>query len=247
MGLALGAVGGAGWSGGGRLRARATGAAVRSVDGHSRRPPRLRCGEIAGAYFLAAFAGGVGFRHYEHGHEYNRRVHDGAETVEKFGELAVILLIGGMVGIAGLQAPGLCGWLLVPVLLVVIRPLAVGVSLVMDPASAAGEVHRLVRCVRGVGSLYYAAVAVAAWCCGGGTEIVVWTALACVMVSIVVRPDRNPGEPSHGAAQERAIEAQEAPVRTPTWPDWTAVAAGCRARTAQRERAGAIAPWRSSR
>ena len=87
--------------------------------------------EIAGAYgFLAAFAGGVGFRHYEHGHEYNRRVHDGAETVEKFGELAVILLIGSMVGIAGLQAPGLSGWLLVPVLLVVIRPLAVGVSLV---------------------------------------------------------------------------------------------------------------------
>ena len=47
--------------------------------------------EIISAYgFLAAFAGGVAFRRYEHGHEYNRRVHDGAEHVEKFGELALI-------------------------------------------------------------------------------------------------------------------------------------------------------------
>ena len=35
--------------------------------------------ETVGAYgFLAAFAGGVAFRRYEHGHEYNRSVHHGA-------------------------------------------------------------------------------------------------------------------------------------------------------------------------
>ena len=46
-----------------------------------------------GAYgFLAAFAGGLAFRRYERDHEYNARVHDGAEMVEKFGELAVVLL-----------------------------------------------------------------------------------------------------------------------------------------------------------
>ena len=46
--------------------------------------------ETVSAYgFLAAFAGGVAFRRYEHDHEYNRRVHPGAETVEKFGELAL--------------------------------------------------------------------------------------------------------------------------------------------------------------
>ena len=39
--------------------------------------------EVAGAYgFLAAFAGGIGFRRYEHTHERNRGVHDGAEIVE---------------------------------------------------------------------------------------------------------------------------------------------------------------------
>ena len=42
--------------------------------------------EIASAYgFLAAFVGGVAFRRYEHGHEYNARIHAGGETAEKFG------------------------------------------------------------------------------------------------------------------------------------------------------------------
>ena len=115
MGLALGAVGGYGL-GAAAVELRKRELLAPQFDPWMAIPAVLLvygAAEIAGAYgFLAAFAGGVGFRHYEHGHEYNRRVHDGAETVEKFGELAVILLIGSMVGIAGLQAPGLSGWLL---------------------------------------------------------------------------------------------------------------------------------------
>jgi sodium/hydrogen antiporter len=172
--------------------------------------------EIAGAYgFLAAFAGGVGFRHYEHGHEYNRRVHDGAETVEKFGELAAILFIGSMVGTTGLAAPGLAGWLLVPVLLLVIRPLAVAISLVGSGLPAAERGFVAWFGVRGVGSLYYAAVAVAAGVLAPAeTEIVVWTALACVMVSIVVHGlTATPVSRRMGAAQERALRGQD-PART---------------------------------
>lgn len=164
--------------------------------------------EIAGAYgFLAAFAGGVGFRRYEHGHEYNRRVHDGAETVEKFGELAVILLIGSMVGTTGLAAPGLDGWLLVPVLLLIIRPLAVAASLVLSGLPVAERGFVAWFGVRGVGSLYYAAVAVAAGVLPSAeTEIVVWTALACVMVSIVVHGlTATPVTRRMGVIQERAI------------------------------------------
>ena len=52
------------------------------------------------------FAGGLAFRRYEHDHELNARVHDGAEIVEKFGELAVILLLGSMLTLDGLGAPG---------------------------------------------------------------------------------------------------------------------------------------------
>ena len=51
--------------------------------------------ETAGGYgFLAVFVGGLAFRRYEHDHELNSAAHRGAEQVEKFMELAVILLLG---------------------------------------------------------------------------------------------------------------------------------------------------------
>jgi NhaP-type Na+/H+ or K+/H+ antiporter len=186
--------------------------------------------EIAGAYgFLAAFAGGVGFRLYEHGHEYNRRVHDGAETVEKFGELAVILLIGSMIGTAVLTAPGLEGWLLVAVLLLVIRPLAVAASLVGSGLPAAERAFIAWFGVRGVGSLYYVAVAVLAGALAPAeTEIIVWTAIGCVMTSIVVHGlSATPLTRRMGVLQERAIHQQSAvshrtrgsPLKPHTGPD----------------------------
>src|SRR5215207_647229 len=79
--------------------------------------------------FVAAFVGGVAFRRYEHGHEYNARVHDGAEMVEKFAELAVVLLLGTLVTVEGLKAPELSGWVLVAAVVLVLRPVAVLVSL----------------------------------------------------------------------------------------------------------------------
>jgi len=78
--------------------------------------------EVAGAYgFLAAFAAGVAFRNYEHGHEMNRSVHHGAEVVEKFCELGLILLLGSMITVTGMSEVGAAGWLLVAALLFVIR------------------------------------------------------------------------------------------------------------------------------
>jgi sodium/hydrogen antiporter len=143
--------------------------------------------EAAGTLgFVAAFAGGVAFRHYEHGHEYNRRVHDGAEVVEKFGELAVILLLGSMLTLTGLGAPGVEGWLLVPALLLVIRPVSVGLSLLRGRLPASERLFVAWFGVRGVGSLYYAAIAVGAGVLSAGEiEVVVWTAFACVVVSIL--------------------------------------------------------------
>ena len=143
--------------------------------------------ELAGAYgFLAAFAGGLGFRGYERSHNYNKRVHGGVETVEKFGELSVILLIGSMVTLDGLEAPGLSGWLLVPVLLLAIRPLSVIVALAGSGLDWRERAFIAWFGVRGVGSLYYAAVAVGAGALAGDARAVVWTALACVIVSVVV-------------------------------------------------------------
>jgi NhaP-type Na+/H+ or K+/H+ antiporter len=144
--------------------------------------------EIAGAYgFIAAFAGGVAFRRYEHTHEHNLAVHEGAEVVEKFGELAVILLLGSMLTFAGLGAPGVAGWLLVPALLLAIRPLAVAASLVRSELPAGERAFVAWFGVRGVGSLYYAAVAAGAGVVSAAdAELVVWTAIACVIVSILV-------------------------------------------------------------
>jgi NhaP-type Na+/H+ or K+/H+ antiporter len=145
--------------------------------------------EIAGAYgFLAAFAGGLGFRRYERDHEVNRRVHDGAELLEKFGELALILLLGSMVTFEGLGEPGVSGWLLVPLLLLVIRPASVMLSLLRSRVRDQRErVFVAWFGVRGVGSLYYAAVAAGSGVLSDGdARRLFWTVAACVLVSIVV-------------------------------------------------------------
>ena len=144
--------------------------------------------EAVGAYgFLAAFAGGVAFRRYERDHEYNRRVHDGAEIVEKFSELGLVLLLGSVVTINALDEPGLGGWALVPLLLLVVRPVAVVAAL-----AGTGMARRERRFlawfgIRGIGSLYYAAIAV-----GSGVlsaeeaSTVFWTTAACVIASVLI-------------------------------------------------------------
>jgi NhaP-type Na+/H+ or K+/H+ antiporter len=144
--------------------------------------------EFAGAYgFIAAFAGGVAFRRYEHDHDYKRRVHDGAEVAEKFGELTAVLLLGSMVSVVGLSAPGLSGWLLIPVLLLAIRPIAVSAALAGTSLPKNERAFVAWFGVRGVGSLYYAAVAVGSgYLSGAEAEIVAWTAIAAIVVSIVV-------------------------------------------------------------
>ena len=144
--------------------------------------------EILSAYgFLAAFAGGVAFRRYEHGHEYNRRVHTGAETVEKFGELALILLLGSTVTVAGLQAPGWSGWLLAPALLLLIRPASVMAALARTQLPTGERAFVAWFGVRGIGSLYYVAVAVGAGVLSDTEATTVfWTTTVCVIASILV-------------------------------------------------------------
>jgi len=144
--------------------------------------------EVAGAYgFVAAFVGGVAFRRYEHGHEHNKRIHEGAESVEKFGELAVVLVVGSMLTLDGLEAPGLSGWLLVPVLLLAIRPLAVAISMLRSGTPASERAFVAWFGVRGVGSLYYAAIAVGAGVLAPDEIVtIVWTVIVCVGVSLVV-------------------------------------------------------------
>ena len=145
--------------------------------------------EVAGAYgFLAAFAGGLAFRRYEIDHEVNASVHEGAELTEKLLELSVILLLGSLLTLDGLGVPGWEGWLIAVLLIVLVRPLACVVALAGSQLERPREKTFVAWFgVRGVGSLFYVATAVEA----GGLapderDLVVWTVIACVLLSIVV-------------------------------------------------------------
>ena len=144
--------------------------------------------EFAGAYGLvAAFTGGLAFRRYEFGHEHNRHVHEGAEVVEKFGELVVILLLGSMITLSGLEVPGAAGWLLVPLLLFVIRPGLVMALFARSPMTLGERAFMGWFGVRGVAAIYYGSLAIGAGVMTSAEEATVfWTAAACVMVSIVL-------------------------------------------------------------
>ena len=166
--------------------------------------------EVAGAYgFLAAFAGGVAFRRYEHGHDYNRRVHEGAEMVEKFSELALILLLGSVVTISALDEPGVGGWLLVPFLLLVVRPAAVIVALAGTGMARSERSFLGWFGVRGIGSLYYSAVAVGAGVLSGSeASTVFWTTAACVIASVLI----------HGMSADPLARRWLGPAQAPPTP-----------------------------
>lgn len=144
--------------------------------------------EIAGAYgFLAAFAAGVAFRNYEHGHEMNGSVHHGAEVVEKFCELGLILLLGSLITVTGLGEVGAAGWLLVGVLLLVIRPLATVLAFVGSGTAPRERAFIAWFGVRGIGSLYYVSIALGLGILSvDESRSLFWTVAACVVASIVV-------------------------------------------------------------
>jgi NhaP-type Na+/H+ or K+/H+ antiporter len=145
--------------------------------------------ETAGTYgFLAAFAGGLTFRRYESDHEVNRSVHEGAELAEKLLELSVILLLGSLLTPAGLGLPGWEGWLLAALVIAAVRPLACLAALAGSQLERKSEKTFVAWFgVRGVGSLFYVAAAAGAGVLEPGErDLLVWTVIACVLLSIVV-------------------------------------------------------------
>lgn len=166
---------------------------------------------LDGYGFLAAFVGGIAFRRFERDHEYNQGVHAGAEVVEKVLELAVILLLGSLLTLQGLEAPGLAGWLLAPVLILAIRPVATMVGLAGAPMDRRARAYVGWFGVRGVGSIYYATAAVGAGILAPGeATTVLWTVIAVVMVSIVVHGAT--GTPLTTRLHGVAPDADEPPI-----------------------------------
>ena len=144
--------------------------------------------EAIGAYgLLAVFAAGFTFRRYEFDHEMHAPVHHGAEAAGSALELVVLLMLGTMLTGAGLSAPGAAGWLLVPLLLLVIRPALVLATTSPRLMDRRGRLFLGFFGVRGVAALFYAAVVVESQALSPGEQhVVVWTTIACVVSSIVV-------------------------------------------------------------
>jgi NhaP-type Na+/H+ or K+/H+ antiporter len=91
------------------------------------------------------------------------------------------------VTLAGLQAPGWSGWLLAPLLLLVVRPASVLAALVRTRLTHPERAFVAWFGVRGIGSLYYVAVAVGAGVLSNDeASTVFWTTVVCVIASIVV-------------------------------------------------------------
>jgi len=144
--------------------------------------------EALDAYgLLGVFAAGVAFRRYEHAHEVNHSMHRGAELAGRLLELIVLLLLGAMLSFDGLRAPGLAGWAAIAALLLIVRPLLVLASTARSELGFGQRLFLGLLGVRGVAALFYVAFAVGDGSLGEGDErVVVWTALACVAVSVVV-------------------------------------------------------------
>ncbi|CAA9472815.1 MAG: hypothetical protein AVDCRST_MAG38-1426 [uncultured Solirubrobacteraceae bacterium] len=145
--------------------------------------------EVLGVYgFVAVFIGGLAFRRRERDHEANAGVHNGAEQAEKLLALASVLMLGSMLTLAGLSAPGWEGWLLAVLLIVAIRPASCLIALLGSKLEEPDE-RAFVSWfgVRGIGSLYYLAFAVSLGVLPDGEQsVVIWTTVACVILSIVV-------------------------------------------------------------
>lgn len=154
--------------------------------------------ELAGAYgFIAAFVGGLAFRRHEVHAEHHQRVHGGAELVENVTELAMVLLLGSTVTVVGLGEPGLAGWLLVPVLLLVIRPLSAMIAFLGSRVPGHERAFIAWFGIRGVGTFYYLAFAIGVGAISASEATTLyWTAIACVGVSIVAH-----GITSHPASR----------------------------------------------
>ena len=140
---------------------------------------------VAGYGFLAVFAAGVAFRRYEAGHEVNVRLHEVALVVEKLAELSVLLLLGSVLPIGGVLE---LGWPVLVValgLVVLVRPIAVLVSLLPTRLRLR---HRLFLAwfgIRGIGSIYYLGFAFAALTPDDAVPLFSVTAVA-ILVSVVL-------------------------------------------------------------
>ncbi|HLI59998.1 MAG TPA: cation:proton antiporter [Solirubrobacteraceae bacterium] len=138
---------------------------------------------------VGVFAAGFAFRRAEHDERLHSCVHEVSEPAGRMTELVAVVLIGALLTTHGLAVPGVGGWLLAPVVIVIVRPLLVLAltPVARAPLSLGERLYLGVFGVRGVAAVYYAAVVAGTHALAPHeTAVVVWTTLVCVAVSILV-------------------------------------------------------------
>jgi NhaP-type Na+/H+ or K+/H+ antiporter len=120
----------------------------------------VACGALG---FLAVFAAGIALRRADDIHAGSRQVADKPpltpsmlnvnEQLERIVEVAIVLLVGAMISTGYWSTEGL---LLAALLILVIRPVAVWLGLIGDPAARAPRRLLAWFGIRGIGSVYYA-------------------------------------------------------------------------------------------
>jgi NhaP-type Na+/H+ or K+/H+ antiporter len=141
--------------------------------------------EVAGGYgFLAVFVCALAIRNAERGHEYHQVLHDFVEQVERLLTVLLLVLFGGAL-VGGLLGPltwqGAAAGIAVVLL---IRPLAAWISLRGTPATPGERAAIAAFGIRGIGTFYYLAYAMATAHFAQADEV--WAVAAFVVVVSVV-------------------------------------------------------------
>lgn len=144
--------------------------------------------QAIGTYgLLAAFVAGIAMRRHNRTDELDVRLYHGAELSGRLLEMVILLLIGASLTTSALAVPALSGWLLAPLVILVIRPVLVLL------VTHRGELHHYGRRflaffgVRGVAAIYYCTVVFNSRTLPAAQAgRLVWTTVACVVVSVLV-------------------------------------------------------------
>jgi NhaP-type Na+/H+ or K+/H+ antiporter len=145
------------------------------------------CQLLGGYGLVAVFAAGIAFRRREPDDVLHARIYRGSELLGRLLELAVLVLLGSALTTAGLAVPGLGGWLLAPLLILLVRPALVLVVALGTPLRRPDRLFLGFFGVRGVAAVYYAALVAGDHVLSPhDTAVVVWTTIVCVTVSIVL-------------------------------------------------------------
>jgi NhaP-type Na+/H+ or K+/H+ antiporter len=105
------------------------------------------------------------------------------EQLEKVAELAIVLLVGAMLSY---EAPSIAIWWFIPLLFLVLRPLAVTAGTLGEPMTARQRAMISWFGIRGIGSVYYLMFAIRHGVTGPLAQQLITFTLVTVAASIVV-------------------------------------------------------------